>query len=285
MKQKISLQASRKILDTANCQSRSAFTLVELLVVIAIIAILAALLLPALASAKKRAQAIQCVNNLKEIGTTIALYQNDYKDFYPAAAAGNNSGSYDWIWPAEFRAYTTGGTNTQVFCCPTAADVGSVWIPTFGSGLPAQYGYLANENHLSFPYGKLTMSYGYNCYGSEQTKGGPPTYYGLGCFVGEEVNGSQVVKPTDMIALADSNWDVNQGGGPAFSGGICGWTGSVNAWPLDVHNKRVNLAFCDGHVQTMLRNQVVPDLATGVAKGVAIRLWNNDNQLHGFGFP
>jgi len=65
---------------------QGAFTLVELLVVIAIIAILAALLLPALASAKEKGKRAQCINNLKQVGVGSLVYVGDNSDkFMPAA--------------------------------------------------------------------------------------------------------------------------------------------------------------------------------------------------------
>ena len=68
----------------SRCNSHRAFTLIELLVVIAIIAILAALLLPALARAKARAQRIACVNDQKQIGLSFTMWGHDHEDKYPS---------------------------------------------------------------------------------------------------------------------------------------------------------------------------------------------------------
>jgi prepilin-type N-terminal cleavage/methylation domain-containing protein len=96
-------------------KQKKAFTLIELLVVIAIIAILAAMLLPALAAAKRKAQRISCVNNIKEDSLAFRIWEGDNGDKYPQAVSTSQGGASDMVWHGS----TAGGSAfgvANVFC-------------------------------------------------------------------------------------------------------------------------------------------------------------------------
>ena len=115
------------------------FTLIELLVVIAIIAILAAILLPALQSARQRAQGTTCVNNLKQLSTVGMAYVSDHRNFWPspntnAFSPSDKSARGGWpthlcsgkyisgTWPSNYASLSVKagkGSKPDWLCCPS----------------------------------------------------------------------------------------------------------------------------------------------------------------------
>jgi prepilin-type N-terminal cleavage/methylation domain-containing protein/prepilin-type processing-associated H-X9-DG protein len=98
---------------------RSAFTLIELLVVIAIIAILAAILFPVFAQAREKARQTSCTSNLKQLGTAMMMYAQDYDESYPSNWYPQNGHWANVVLPylGQGNQLYTGG----VMICPSAA--------------------------------------------------------------------------------------------------------------------------------------------------------------------
>jgi prepilin-type N-terminal cleavage/methylation domain-containing protein len=102
----------------------NAFTLIELLVVIAIIAILAAMLLPALSSAKEAGRRIACLSNIRQLSLASQMYVDDDQGAYPRRGETNR-------WPNQFYNYY--GKNLKILLCPTDLATSFTMPQTVGS--------------------------------------------------------------------------------------------------------------------------------------------------------
>jgi prepilin-type N-terminal cleavage/methylation domain-containing protein len=247
--------------QVADDRLRSGFTLIELLVVIAIIAILASLLLPALSRAKESAHRAQCQNNLRQITLGVALYISDH-GVYPYASIWTKTPPYTRIWAHCIQPYTSSGWTNALYHCP------SYKLPTF------DHTYLGTPNGFPPPTG----SYGYNYNGTGARK---PFFLGLaGSYIdignmgpdaGRQMRDTDIVSPSEMVALTDAIDDSINGGG--FYVLIVPPAGATNLW-AGSHRVGYNVASCDGHVAFTKRADLLG--ATESAR----RRWNNDNQPH-----